>query len=245
MKLSISTLLFLFTSITTAQPLIQLEDSPDREVYDVPAAEELQAAEQELQELFGGERLEPGDFVIQQSLTERYSHIDPNGEVPRNLLNQALAAYDQNQAGFTNRDYISVMDFSTRSNKVRYWVINMETGSVWSVRTTHGAGGDPDHDGFVDEVSNISGSHMSSKGFYRVAEIYYGKYGRSVRLDGLSSTNSRARPRAIVIHGGDYVQEANVIQGRSWGCFVFAWSVKDQVIDRIAGGSLLYADFSE
>ncbi|MEO0334760.1 MAG: murein L,D-transpeptidase catalytic domain family protein, partial [Pseudomonadota bacterium] len=166
------------------------------------------------------------------------------GKVPDNLLAPALNAYDSNKANFPNDDYITVVDFSKRSNKTRFFVINMNSGSVWALRTAHGAGGDLDHDGYVESVSNVSGSHKSSKGFYRVSEVYYGKYGRSIRLDGLSSTNSAARARAIVLHGSDYVQERNVIQGRSWGCFVLAWSVKDDVVSKIASGSLLYADFS-
>lgn len=237
--------LLALSSFAVAEPTKKLINTEPTSTYDIPSSSEVQRAEEELKSIFGDSMLEPEEIISTQNMLLKYNHIDPGKVVPRKLLSRALAAFDQNQENFPNDEYITVMDFSTRSNKVRFFVINMNSGSVWSLRTAHGAGGDPDHDGYVDEVSNISGSHMSSKGFYRVSEVYYGKYGRSIRLDGLSSTNSRARPRAIVLHGGDYVKEANVIQGRSWGCFVFDWAVKDDVVTKIAGGSLLYADFSE
>jgi len=125
------------------------------------------------------------------------------------------------------------------------YIINMESGEVWAVRTAHGKGGDQDHDGYVEELSNRVGSKMSSRGYYLVTETYKGKYGRSIKLDGLSFTNDNARERTIVIHGSDYVKEKDVIQGRSWGCFALAWSVKDDVVDKINGGSLLYAEKSK
>jgi hypothetical protein len=48
---------------------------------------------------------------------------------------------------------------------------------------------------------------MSSLGVYKTAETYNGKHGLSLRLDGLSPTNSKARERAVVVHGADYVED--------------------------------------
>ena len=62
------------------------------------------------------------------------------------------------------------------------------------------------------------GSKMTSLGTYVTAETYYGKHGLSLRLDGLDKENSRARERAIVIHGADYVTPDRTKMGRSWGC---------------------------
>ena len=174
----------------------------------------------------------------------RYSHIDPNNEIPDNLLARALVYFDENRASFENTNHMSIVDFSDHSKEARFFIVEMLSGEVTMVRTAHGSGGDRDNDGYVEKVSNVSGSHQSSKGFYQVSEIYYGKYGRSIRLDGLSDTNSKVRARAIVIHGSDYVRERDKKQGMSWGCFALAWSVKDDVVDLIHGGSLLYADFS-
>lgn len=241
-------LAFAFTAVfshaSMASELQRLQDIEPLGGLDRLSIEDVERAEQEMLDVFGEASFEVDQQPLSMFVGSRYNHVDPHRKVPSSLLAQALHAYDQHKSKFPNQEYLTVVDFSKRSNKTRFFVINMNSGNVWALRTAHGSGGDLDHDGYVESVSNVSGSHKSSKGFYRVAEIYHGRYGRSIRLDGLSSTNSNARARAIVLHGSDYVVERNVIQGRSWGCFVLAWSVKDEAVSKIAGGSLLYADFS-
>ncbi|HWU45027.1 MAG TPA: murein L,D-transpeptidase catalytic domain family protein, partial [Bdellovibrio sp.] len=74
---------------------------------------------------------------------------------------------------------------------------------------------------------------------------YDGSHGYSLSLDGLSSTNSNVRSRAIVVHGADYVSEADVIQGRSWGCPAVAMENRTKLIDMIKNGSIIYASATE
>ena len=53
---------------------------------------------------------------------------------------------------------------------------------------------------FATVFSNESSSNKSSLGFYATGEIYQGKHGESLRLDGLEAgINNNARSRAIVI----------------------------------------------
>ncbi len=240
--ISILALLLMFSG-AQASDLEKLPDiAPNLE--DQQSEEEIQQIEEQLQIDFE-DMVEPTDLEIQSIEYERaYGHIDPYGAIPRDLLNKALAFFDRNKSRFSNQRYITVVDYSKRSNLKRFFVVNMSSGTVYGIRTAHGSGGDKDNDGYVESVSNVVNSHKSSKGYYKVSEIYYGKYGRSIRLDGLSSSNSNVRRRAIVVHGSDYVKEANKIQGRSWGCFALSWSVKDDIVDMINGGSLLYADYS-
>ena len=86
---------------------------------------------------------------------------------------------------------------------------------------------------------------MSSIGYYVTGETYEGQHGESLRLDGLSATNSNARPRAIVIHGADYVRESIVPQlgrlGRSLGCPALSQQAAPRIIDLIKGGTVVYA----
>jgi hypothetical protein len=82
---------------------------------------------------------------------------------------------------------------------------------------------------------------MSSLGYYITGSTYVGSHGTSLKLDGMSSTNSNARGRAIVVHGASYVSESSVIQGRSWGCPAVANSLKTKVINMLKNGSLIYA----
>jgi len=81
-------------------------------------------------------------------------------------------------------------------------------------------------------------------GFYLTAELYYGSHGQSMKLDALSSTNSNARSRAIVMHSSNYVREANVQAGRSWGCPAVSNSMIKYVTDKLHGGSIIYAGLS-
>ena len=89
--------------------------------------------------------------------------------------------------------------------------------------------------------SNTPGSEMSSRGFYLTAETYQGSNGLSLVLDGLSTTNSNARSRAIVIHGAEYVSPGSLI-GRSWGCPALDMRYYIEVINQIKGGVLIYAE---
>ncbi|UOF01310.1 murein L,D-transpeptidase catalytic domain family protein [Bdellovibrio reynosensis] len=176
-----------------------------------------------------------------EAILKNYDYVDPTHIVPYKALSDALVYFHENKSKFTNQDYVSVINFAESSKNKRFFIINMKTGSVWAIRTSHGKGSDSDHDGYAEKFSNVSGSNASSLGFYKAAESYYGSNGLSLRMDGLSSTNSRARSRAIVIHGASYVREENVIQGRSWGCPAVSNSNRDAVVKFLKGGSLVYA----
>lgn len=178
------------------------------------------------------------------AILNKYSFLDPRREVPQNLLEAAVEYYDANLAHIPNKNFLSVIDFSRNSAKTRFFVINMSTGAVWSMHVAHGKGSDTNHDGYAEKFSNIEGSNMSSLGMYLTAETYTGRNGYSLRLDGLSSTNSNARDRAIVIHGASYVSEENEIQGRSAGCPAVTHANRDKLINQIKEGSLIYADLS-
>lgn len=179
-----------------------------------------------------------------ENVLSKYQHLDPKHEVPTDLLEKAVTYYDANLNKIANKNYLSVIDFSRKSTLKRFFIIDMKTGAVWGIHTSHGKGSDTNADGIAEKFSNTSGSNMSSLGFYRAAETYSGKHGLSLRLDGLSSTNSKARARAIVIHAADYVSEKNVIQGRSWGCPAVAPENRDTVISKLKGGSIIYAGLS-
>ena len=181
----------------------------------------------------------PADEKAQ--ILAQYDHVDPTHIIPTQALEDALLYYHANKATLGNTKTLSIIDFGQSSTKKRWYIINMETGSVWNVHVSHGKGSDSNHDGLAEKFSNVSGSNATSLGFYKTAETYQGKHGYSLRLDGLSETNSRARQRAIVIHGADYVQDKDVIQGRSWGCPAISMTNRTKFIDSIKGGSLIFA----
>jgi len=180
----------------------------------------------------------------EQEVLNRYANVDPNGLVPRDLLERALVYYDFNLDLLDNARYLTVIDFSQHSSKRRLYVVDMQDGSLERHVVAHGSGSDPDNDGVATQFSTVSNSHKSSLGFYLTAETYSGKWGLSLRLDGLSETNSKARPRAIVMHGASYVANGKSKQGRSWGCPAIPLSERDTLIPMLKEGSLMYAERS-
>ena len=180
-----------------------------------------------------------------QTVLNRYQHLDPNHLVPTALLEKAVLYFDKNQASFANKSYFVVCDFSVNSKFKRFYIVNLVTGAVKAYAVAHGSGSDPDNDGQATSFSNASGSNASSVGFFRTAETYTGSHGLSLRIDGLSATNSNVRSRAVVVHGAKYVEDSYIQSvghaGRSWGCFAVAESLKTEVIEKIKGGALIYA----
>lgn len=178
--------------------------------------------------------------VAQAASFRDYSHLDPDQIIPKNLLKDAIVYYDSNLAKIRNQRLMGIIDFKQHNSKERFYIVDMESGRVETYLTAHGRNSDPDFDGYATKFSNIPDSLMSSLGFFLTAETYYGQNGYSLRLDGLSSTNSRARERAIVIHGADYVSPGGKI-GRSYGCPALEMRYHQDLIDQLKDGALLYA----
>ena len=186
--------------------------------------------------------LPPQPPTPKETLEEKYSYVDPDHEVPTEALYNALAYYETKlQLGaIDNKNYMSVIDMSQKSNKRRYYLIDMRSGDVETLLVAHGQGSDSNNDGYATRFSNEDGTHASSLGFYMTAETYSGNNGYSLRLDGMNSTNSNARSRAIVVHGASYVDPNRTIIGRSWGCPALEPAESRRVINLIRSGSVLY-----
>ena len=164
--------------------------------------------------------------------------IDPQ------LFARAKAALDQHQIG--PRDMIGVADFSRPSSEQRFHLVDLQNGTVQSHLVCHGRGSDPDHSGMLERFSNKFGSYATSSGTYTTADYYQGKYGLSLRVRGLDWSNDNAEARAIVIHNAWYaepemIQEHGML-GRSEGCFAMPKASQYEVMKRLAGGRMIYAD---
>lgn len=174
------------------------------------------------------------------------------------LLGEALASYRKHNC--TDKTYgpssMAVVDFALNSNEPRLWLVDLATGKGMDapVLVTHGIGSDPDDNGVIDFFGNLQDSLTSSVGAVRGAEVYYGKNGRSLRLDGLDPTNSELRRRDIVVHSvnarkrtyfrASYVAERNGVVGTSEGCFVVVPELRDWLIDSLSNGGFLFAGAS-
>jgi len=100
-------------------------------------------------------------------------------------------------------------------------------------------------DEFATKFSNSAESFQSSLGFYVTGEVYQGKHGFSLRLDGLEyGINDNARNRAVVIHGADYVSDkfakSNGRLGRSLGCPAVPYAIHKEFINTIKDKSCLF-----
>lgn len=164
----------------------------------------------------------------------------------RRLFSIARDELERQGAAIVRRDVVAIADFGHPSAVKRFHLLDMEAGRLRSFRVTHGAGSDPDHNGWLDRYSNEHGSNATSRGSYRMRSQYVGKYGESMRMDGLEATNSNALDRAIVMHPADYAGEAHVRQwgrlGRSNGCFAFSDADMREMLARLPDGRLLIAD---
>ena len=215
------------------------------EIFDYQSPEEVEAARLQIQREFSDailpSSLSPKEKMI---ILNQYQHLDPNNEVPQDLLEPAVLYFDLNKNKFPNQNYLAVINYASRSDQFRFFVVNLISGNVDKYHTAHGRGSDPDDDGYATSFGNVNNSGKSSLGFARTGEVYSGKFQRAIRLDGLSLTNSNIRLRAIVVHGSDKVHERTEIQGRSLGCPGLDWHVKDKVIDKIQGGTLINMGYS-
>lgn len=228
-------------SMSLAQVAEEIGEGFDRE-----SPEKIAQAAKDIADLFN-DAIYPAQIqAFHKSLIlANYQHLDPNHDVPSDLLEDAVIFFDANKAKFPNQAYIVVINFKLRSDAYRFFLIDMASGTVEKFHTIHGVGSDKNKDGWAERFGNVPDSGASSLGFIRTAEVYYGKFKRSIRLDGLSKTNSNVRPRAIVFHGWEKAHEKNVIQGLGWGCPAVDYAVRDGILDKIKEGSLMYIGVSK
>src|SRR5690606_24474285 len=136
-----------------------------------------------------------------------------------------------------------IADFNQSSKKKRLWIVDLKnTHLVLNTWVSHGRGSGGE---MATKFSNTNNSHQSSLGFYLTGEVYYGKHGRSLRLDGMDSGfNDNARQRAIVLHGASYVSQSAINSlnrlGLSHGCPAVPLELTDEIIDIIKNKTVLY-----
>lgn len=187
------------------------------------------------------------EIIVPESVPETpigdglYSLADQVG-VPHEDIRKMIDWQTQNHPT-SNPRYWAVFKIKEHSKYRRMHIFDRIRKEVQSVHAVHGTGSDPNHDGWATEFSNTPNSHKSSLGLYRTLNVYFGRNGRSLRLEGLEATNSNARKRAIVFHGVPYAGDEWVRQhgrcGRSFGCPAVEHAVAQNLIDELKGGSLL------
>lgn len=165
-------------------------------------------------------------------------------DIPSLLLEKTLNYFKNNQQIINNVDFLAIVNFNMLSTQKRMFILNLKDGSVEKLLVAHGkkSEGAP---GEARYFSNIEGSNMTSLGFYLTDSIpYVGKHGKSLRLEGVSKSNSNARERNIVLHGAEYATEWFAEEkgrlGLSEGCPAVAPDKILGVIKKLQGEALLY-----
>lgn len=170
----------------------------------------------------------------------------PNPAYDRQLVEIARRELGRAGNAVWRHDIVGIADFARPSTLPRFHFVNLEAGQIRSFLVSHGRGSDPEHSGFLQAFSNVPGSEATSRGAYLTCEWYKGKYGTSVRLEGLDADNSHALDRAIVMHPADYAREDYITRfgrlGRSEGCFAMSPAHFNEALWNLSGGRLLYAD---
>jgi hypothetical protein len=162
------------------------------------------------------------------------------------VFNKAVTGYyNLKNAGklSSKKSIISIADMNMSSKTKRLWVIDLDKMEV--LLNTWVAHGKNTGDDIATKFSNVNSSYQSSLGFYVTGEVYVGKHGRSLKLDGMDQGyNDNARERAIVIHGASYVGQGTINAlgrlGRSQGCPAVAPELSDKVINTIEGKTVLF-----
>ena len=174
---------------------------------------------------------------------------DQIGRIDRRVLSLALASAERAAAQAPQEPRtLTVIDFSKPSTSARMWVYDLRSRELlFEEHVSHGR--NSGHD-LATSFSNEPESYKSSIGLYRAAEAYYGKHGYSLRLDGLEpGFNDRARERAIVIHGADYVNVKTAKSqgrlGRSLGCPAVRPEISRALIDAVKDGGLIFAYYPD
>jgi len=184
--------------------------------------------------------------ALEAKVTSVYNGLHAHNLVLPQLesFSQALKGfYDLKEKGLVKKDILTLIDFSLSSNVKRLWVIDLSTNTV--VLNSLVAHGRNTGEEFATSFSNTDSSFKSSLGFYATGEIYNGKHGKSLKLDGLErGVNDRARNRGVVMHAADYVSEDFIRNhnrlGRSQGCPAVPVALNDAIIDLIKNKSCLF-----
>jgi len=219
-------LLMAFAGLISLLSIASANNSPDEKIYRNKTTDAI---------------ISDGIDYYEQQLHNIYTKCELNNKLEFTVFKQALDGY--NSLELSNKNILSIIDFSKPSTEERFFIIDLENPKLlYQTLVAHGK-----NSGYLNatKFSNRMGSHKSSLGFYRTGKSYFGKRGYSLQLEGLEKgINDNARLRGIVIHGANYVNEkytnGNNMIGRSWGCPAVSKKLNKEIIELLKGGSCLF-----
>lgn len=156
-----------------------------------------------------------------------HSSLDPV------LLQQAKQEYGAQHSKLANTRYITLIDYRKSILQKRLFVYDVKSQSiVLSSRVAHAF-----WSGLLypTKFSNVENSELSCTGtFLTDKDTYAGRFGRALRVDGITAgVNTNARRRAVVFH------EDPGFYNYSMACFMTNKVVNKRLISMIKGRSLV------
>jgi hypothetical protein len=194
---------------------------------------------------YGNAFSKPSSTIPENEVEAKVLQLSQKLNINTQALRLALNGYEKLKSlgRISNLRFLTIADFSKPSNENRLYVIDLFLEQV--VVQTLVAHGKKSGTLFANIFSNKTSSHKSSLGFYVTGNIYNGRNGASLELNGMESgINDHARNRSIVIHGADYVSNRYIQQqgyiGRSQGCPAVPNDQLTNIIDAIQGASCMF-----
>jgi len=170
-----------------------------------------------------------------------YDSLNIKSKIDYSIFQKAYLGYVQ--ISHKNPGVLIIIDYTKPSNEERFYVLDLNKKKlIYSTRVAHSKNSGLE---IPLEFSDDPNSYQSSLGFFVTLGEYNGAYGYSLRLKGLEENiNANAEDRAIVIHGGDIVEDEYIkkfgFAGRSLGCPVLPNSLTREIIDFIKHGRVLF-----
>lgn len=170
-----------------------------------------------------------------------YDSLNIKGRIDYSIFQKAYLGYVQ--IPNKNPGVLVIIDYTKPSNEERFYVLDLNKKKlVYSTRVAHSKNSGLE---IPLEFSDDPNSYQSSLGFFLTLGEYNGAYGYSLRLKGLEENiNANAESRAIVIHGGDIVDDEYIkkfgFAGRSLGCPVLPTALTKEIVNYIKHGRVLF-----
>lgn len=236
-----------FVILALSLPAVGWTVNQDTEFSDAPIAKE-----QAITPTTTASEVVTSAELFDKHVSEIYDEAGlENASLSYQVFKKALTGYYNFQnSGLVSgeKQVISIVDFNKPSTQKRLWIVDLASRRLlFNTLVAHGQGSG---DNFATSFSNEANSHQSSLGFYITSNIYYGKHGMSLKLNGMDAGyNTNALDRAVVVHGAEYVSQSFINQhgrlGRSYGCPAVPVELTPAIIDAIKGKTTLFINGPE
>ena len=178
--------------------------------------------------------------IFANKITVKTKNLNPH------IVKLAIKAFSSAQVSGVHitKPILTIIDYTLPSTYKRLWVIDIARKKIlYNSLVAHGK---YSGENYTTNFSNRINSLQTSVGLFLTENTYLGRYGYSLRLQGLEKGfNDNAKVRAIVFHGAPYVNKkfaATVGRiGRSWGCPAVEPKLATPIINTIKDGTLIFS----